>query len=78
MEEIFAENPVLTQEIVMQAARAYITEFTIGDNDLKYLQRADYFIKKKYLEEGRYVIKSRLLQYADTTVKRNKQIRIIK
>lgn len=80
MQEIFAKHPILTSDIVMNAARAYIREFTVGQNDLKYLQRADYFIEKKYYDEVKkqYVLKSRLLQYADISNKKQSQIKILR
>lgn len=80
MQKVFTENPVLTSKIVMDAARAYVREFTVGYNDLKYLQRADYFIEKKYFDEAtaQFVIKSRLLQYADINPKKHSQIKIVK
>ena len=78
MQETFAENPVLTPQIVLNAAKAYLSEFTSGDNDLKYLQRADYFIVKIYDSPEGPVKRSRLLQYADSTVRAGKKIRLIK
>lgn len=79
MKRIFADNPFLTKELVLEAAKAYLSEFDPNDKkNLIYLQRADYFISKEYKENGKIITKSRLLQYVDIKRKRDIQIKIIK
>lgn len=57
MEIFMKENPQYDKDIIMEAARLYISE-----TDLAYLQQADYFISKK-LGDG--VLTSRLRQYCE-------------
>lgn len=61
MQRFFAENPDVRKEEVMEAAKLYIHAFKHGTENLKYMQKADYFIYKgKGLERT-----SRLEQYVE-------------
>lgn len=78
MKKAFKENPNLTKNIVIESAKAYLAEFTVGGNGLTYLQRADNFIYREYKEDSGVVVKSRLLQYADFTIKKQKNLNIVR
>jgi len=46
MKKVFAENPEIRKEDVIEATKMYLSSFRDGQKDPQYLSSADYFIRK--------------------------------
>jgi len=65
MKKYFSEHPEIRKDDVIAAANLYLKPFAEGENNIQFMQRADYFISKQVSGIGGNSIESRLTQYLE-------------